>query len=139
MRVAIVGSRDYPNMRDVAAYVDRMDPEDVVVSGGARGVDTVAAIAARARGMSVVVIPADWSRYGRDAGMIRNTEIVRSVDRVVAFWDGRSPGTKNTMDTATRAGVPLTTFIEKRGRKPTRTIELLTYFDGCGTEIERKT
>lgn len=104
MRVAIVGSRDYLNESAVRAYVRALPPGTVVVSGGARGVDRWAASEAKECGLEVVEYLADWDRYGRRAGMIRNSLIVSDSDKVVAFWDGVSAGTANTIKSARRLG-----------------------------------
>jgi hypothetical protein len=105
-RVAVVGSRDYPDMEAVRSFVRRLaltTPDAVVVSGGARGVDAVAVASARRHGLEVEEIPADWSK-GRAAGVMRNTVIVERADRVVAFWDGTSRGTLDTITKAKKAG-----------------------------------
>ena len=106
MRIAIVGSRDYGDMTRVIDFVRSLDKLDVVVSGGARGVDTVAARTAQLCGLTVVEYPADWS-LGRHAGFVRNTQIVENCDRVVAFWDGVSHGTRDTIMRARKAGIPV--------------------------------
>lgn len=113
MRVAIVGSRDYPGVpHEVVHYVyHRLTEDDVVVSGGARGVDTSAANAARARGLKVVVHEARWGEFGRGAGYRRNRTIVEDCDRLVAFWDGSSRGTKHSIDLAHQAGKPTEVFM----------------------------
>ena len=46
---------------------------------------------------------ADWERYGRGAGMIRNKQIIADADVVIAFWDGASKGTKNSVELARKA------------------------------------
>lgn len=101
VRIAVVGSRS----------VDRIDFDlvgaqagDVIVSGGARGVDSLAEEEARRRGFAVVEFRPDYARYGRAAPHVRNGEIVASCDRLVAFWDGKSRGTKSTIDKARRYG-----------------------------------
>jgi hypothetical protein len=109
-RVAVVGSRDYPDWRQVREYVESLPAGTVVVSGGARGVDAIAEKAARLAGLAVDVYPADWQTYGMAAGMIRNRQIVKNCHRVVAFWDGKSKGTKNTIDLAVAMGKPVTVF-----------------------------
>lgn len=108
MRVAIVGSRDYPNRTQVEEYVATLEVGTVVVSGGATGVDTWAVEAAQKRGLKTVVVRPDWATHGKAAGMIRNRAIVEQADAVVAFWDGQSPGTKHTLDHAARLGKPVT-------------------------------
>jgi hypothetical protein len=103
MRVAIVGSRGYLDLDSVKSYVASLPPDAVVITGGAKGVDTVAETAARERGLQVVVHLADWALYGKSAGQIRNQVVVDDCDRLVAFWDGTSPGTKGAISLASKA------------------------------------
>lgn len=105
-RIAVVGSRDYPNLDEVQQFVFEQERDTVIISGGARGVDTVAVNEAKRLHMPYEVYPADWSR-GRRAGMLRNHDIVAKADEVVAFWDGVSAGTANTIQIATRVGKPV--------------------------------
>ncbi len=107
MKIAIVGSRDYPDRARVEALVQDLPDDVVVVTGGAVGVDRWAESVARSRGLEVEVILPDWQRYGRAAGPIRNKAIVEAADRVVAFWDGRSRGTRSTIELARKAGKPV--------------------------------
>jgi len=102
-RVAIVGSRDYPQPGAVRGFVRSLAAEHqdlVIVSGGARGVDLIAEGEARKLGVPVKVWPADWERHGRRAGYLRNVKIVADSNRVVAFWDGTSRGTAHTVGIA---------------------------------------
>ncbi len=99
MRVLIAGSRDYPNLFEVSAYVRDLPVGDTVIVGGARGVDTAAEEAAETRpDLGLAVYVADWDTYGRAAGYRRNAEMVKHADRVVVFWDGQSRGSKHTID-----------------------------------------
>jgi hypothetical protein len=107
MRIAIVGSREYPKLDLVRSYVRSLEPGTVVISGGAKGVDSEAEKQARDFGLEVVVYPADWNRYGKTAGFVRNRTIVEDADRVVAFWDGDSRGTINTISLAVKMGKSL--------------------------------
>lgn len=105
--MAIVGSREFPQMHLVWEFVQNLAcrrPNVIVVSGGARGVDTVAAAAARMAGLRVEELIPEWDRHGSLAGLARNSQIVERVDAVVAFWDGVSRGTKDTIDKAHAAG-----------------------------------
>ena len=110
LSVAIVGSRDFPHPEWVGAYVAGLPAGTTVISGGARGVDTWAVDVARARGLSIVVFPADWDKHGKAAGPIRNKQIVEAVDLVVAFWDGESRGTANTIKLARAARKTVATY-----------------------------
>ena len=116
IRLAIVGSRDYPDLEEVRRYLQRVvgkygqarAPHLVtVISGGARGVDTTAAQEARRLGLPVEEIPADWARYGKSAGFRRNHDIIDRATHVVAFWDGVSHGTAHDIDLARQADKPL--------------------------------
>lgn len=110
MRIAVVGSRDYENMAEVHQFVAEQERTTVIVTGGARGVDSEAVKEARRLRMPYEIYLPDWQKHGRRAGAIRNAEIVARVDEVAAFWDGKSPGTRITMDIAKAAGKPLKVF-----------------------------
>jgi hypothetical protein len=104
VHIAIVGSRSYPHLDMVRQFVAGLSCADVVVSGGAAGVDSEAHKAAKQRGLACVVVMPDWNGLGRRAGFERNTTIVRLSAFVVAFWDGTSRGTKDTIEKARKAG-----------------------------------
>lgn len=110
MKVAIVGSREGVSKLKVGAYVCALPPDTVVVTGGARGVDTWAEIYAEHCGLTTLVFPAEWDKYGKGAGFIRNRLIVENADRVAAFWDGSSPGTANTIEIARQMGKPVEVY-----------------------------
>lgn len=104
VNVAIVGSRTYQNRQQVIDYVNALPEDTVVISGGARGVDTWAEYAARMRGLEVRIFPANWAKYGKQAGYLRNVQIVDAADTIVCFWDGVSPGTLHSMKIAETRG-----------------------------------
>ncbi len=110
LKIAIVGSREYPHPEEVRDYVNGLEEGDEVISGAARGVDSWAAKAARERGLKVTEYPARWAEFGKSAGFIRNRTIVLAADKVVAFWDGKSKGTKNSMALAKFFVKPLEVF-----------------------------
>jgi hypothetical protein len=104
--VAVVGSRDFADRgaveRRIAELHIEWHPDLTVISGGARGVDTWAREKCAASKISYTEYPADWATHGTPAGFIRNEEMVKAADMVVAFWDGTSKGTKLTIDLALR-------------------------------------
>lgn len=104
MNLAIVGSRDYPNLNEVVEYVNSLPLDTVIVTGGARGVDDAAQFAAEARGMKVIVFKADWEKYGKAAGPIRNLEIEKNSNAVTAFWDLKSRGTLDCISNFRKSG-----------------------------------
>ena len=114
-RIAIVGSRDFKRLDLVRAFVDSLPLDVVVVSGGARGVDRAAELRAAVRGIEVQSWPVtdeEWRSLGRRAGPMRNREIIKDCDEVVAFWDGESRGTEGTINLAVAYGKPVRVFDE---------------------------
>jgi len=109
MRVGIVGSRNYRELESVRVFVRGLAKGTEVISGGARGVDETAVSVARECGLSVKIFFPDWSR-GRGAGLARNQQIVNESDIIVAFWDGKSRGTADTVRRAKAAGKPVEVF-----------------------------
>lgn len=79
-----------------------LNPKEVgcVVSGGASGVDTIAERWAKRHKIEFVCFPANWKVFGKHAGIMRNKDMVDFSDRLVSFWDGKSHGTKQTIDYA---------------------------------------
>ena len=106
MRVAIVGSREGIDplwVRRMVSKIAEKYPHATIVSGGARGVDTEAEKAAVFFGLPTNIFPADWNRFGKRAGFLRNKTIVENCDIVVAFTTG-SKGTAHTIKLAYEAG-----------------------------------
>jgi hypothetical protein len=71
-----------------------------IVSGTARGADKFGEEIAEKFNISVKRFPADWDRYGKRAGYVRNEEMAKYADALIAVWDGKSKGTKNMIDIA---------------------------------------
>lgn len=97
MKVAVIGSRHAPD--SVSRRILEELPANVseIVSGGAEGVDRMAEQVAEILGIPVRVFPPDYPRYGRQAPLIRNEQIVDYADEVLAFWNGESRGTGHTI------------------------------------------
>ncbi len=108
--IAVVGSRAFPNESVVETFVHALPRNAVVVSGAAKGVDTWAEEAARAAGLKTLIFHADWEGLGRRAGPLRNEEIIKHAERLVAFWDGDSRGTLNAIILAGEKGIPVEIF-----------------------------
>jgi predicted Rossmann fold nucleotide-binding protein DprA/Smf involved in DNA uptake len=81
---------------------------DIVVSGGASGVDTWAKRSCYANGIDYIEIPALWDFYKKSAGFRRNPLIIGLAQRAIAFWDGQSNGTKQAIDSCERQEIPVT-------------------------------
>lgn len=119
MKLAIVGSRTFNDEFLMAEYLaifataytnDELDPPKIeVISGGAKGADSLGERFAKIFRMPVTIFKPDWDKYGKLAGFIRNQQIVDASDIVLAFWDGKSKGTQDTINKAKKAKKP--TFI----------------------------
>lgn len=105
-RVVIAGCRDYDNYNEAKEFIDfcicniRKENEIVIVSGGASGADAIGEQYAKENGFKVEKHPADWKKYGRAAGPIRNKQMAEISDYVICFWDNKSRGTKSMIEYA---------------------------------------
>lgn len=107
-KVIIAGSRDFDNYCWLADIADQLlkDETDVeIVSGTARGADSLGEQYALERKYKLTKFPANWDLYGKSAGYRRNVEMGNYADALIAFWDGESKGTKHMIDIATDKGL----------------------------------
>jgi hypothetical protein len=101
VRLAVVGSRSFADYKLLCDTLDRVKSSiEEIISGGAAGADALAARYAREHGIPLVEIKAEWAIYGKQAGYMRNYDIIERCDGVVAFWDGASKGTKHDINLA---------------------------------------
>lgn len=114
VKIIIAGSRnfnDYEVVRKNAAELvseiksSHEDPFFEIVSGGAKGVDSLGERFAGEEGFELVVFPANWSKYGRGAGPKRNAEMADYATHLLSFWDGNSKGTKSMINLAKKKGL----------------------------------
>ncbi len=108
MKVAVIGSRNL-FVRDLSKYLPEGTTE--IVSGGARGVDTSAREYAKANGIPLKEFLPDYNQYGKGAPLQRNLLIIDYADVVLAFWDGKSRGTKFVIDNCKEKGKPVKIFL----------------------------
>lgn len=94
MKVAVIGTRNAP--ADIGVKILQNLPPNAteIVSGGARGVDSAAKELAQSLSLPLRLFLPDYKRYGRNAAIKRNIEIIEYADEVLAFWDGVSKGTR---------------------------------------------
>lgn len=122
-RVIIAGGRDFDdyflledNLMEwiLDVYLEhhgsKINAKIEIISGKAKGADSLGERFALENDYSLKEFPADWNTYGKSAGLIRNrqmAEYAAEADKGVlfAFWDGKSRGTKNMIDTATKLGL----------------------------------
>lgn len=114
-RIVIAGSREFEDYALLEQTLDHILDEQTdsieLVSGHAKGADLLPERYAKENGLPIHIIKPDWKAYGRAAGPIRNRQMLDyAMDEsplVVAFWGGKSKGTKNTIDTAKSLGIPV--------------------------------
>lgn len=110
--LAIVGSRHLRNKvlfrHHVLAWIAEHGQPSKIVSGGATGADELAVEFALEHGIEFVAYNADWDRFGRSAGPMRNIAIVGACTHVLAFVAPDSVGTRDTLNKAARAARHIT-------------------------------
>jgi predicted Rossmann fold nucleotide-binding protein DprA/Smf involved in DNA uptake len=110
LKVIVAGGRDFENYNLLAEKLDILfskTADVVIVSGMAKGVDSLAVKYAEENKLRVSEFPANWNKFGNASGFRRNVEIARFADACVCFWDGKSAGTKHMIDTAKRMNLKL--------------------------------
>ncbi len=108
MKLAIIGSRNL-KIKDLSEYL----PEGVteIVSGGAKGIDTVAAEYAHKNNLMLREFLPEYNRYGKRAPLVRNGLIAEYADEALALWDGKSHGTLFTIKQFERLGKKVTVIV----------------------------
>jgi hypothetical protein len=116
MKVIIAGSRQFVDYKLLKENVDEFREEheiDTIISGTARGADTLGEEYARLHNIDVIKMPANWREYGKRAGYLRNEQMAEVADACICFWDGDSRGTKHMIDIARRMNLILKVVIYK--------------------------
>src|SRR5688500_4746323 len=103
MKVVVCGSRTVTNYKLVETVINKCIEDygiqvTELVSGAAKGVDTLAETWALKNSVVIKRYPANWDVYGISAGPIRNRQMGDYCDVIIAIWDGKSRGTKNMID-----------------------------------------
>ena len=124
VRMIVAGGRSFSNYEALANSIEAYlrDSNIVygqleIVSGGCAGVDLLGERFANERGIAITRFPAQWKKYGRAAGIIRNQEMIdytadgTSRGILIAFWDGKSKGTGYTVKHSEKAGIEVKIFL----------------------------
>lgn len=100
LKVIVAGSRTFNDYEYLSKELDIRIPPFIeeIVSGDARGADRLGARWAQEHGFNVKHFPAKWDEYGKAAGIIRNHQMGDYADSLIAFWDGKSNGTKDMIN-----------------------------------------
>ena len=107
-RVIVAGSRDFSDYPLLCRTLDHLlscQTDIVVVCGKARGADTLGEQYAKAHGYQIDYYPADWKKFGKAAGYLRNKQMAENADALVAFWDRQSRGTRHMIELAKQHGL----------------------------------
>jgi len=105
LRVIVAGSRDFNNYELLYNKCENIlyNIKSVeIVSGGAKGADSLGEKYAKEKGYKIKQFNADWNSLGKSAGYIRNKEMAEYADALIAFWDGESKGTKHMINLANK-------------------------------------
>ncbi|AEJ81545.1 GTP-binding domain [Erwinia phage vB_EamP-S6] len=113
MNVIVAGGRDFTDTERmhreliILCKAGHVDADATLVCGMARGADITAFRLWKQFGNPIIEMPADWDSWGKRAGYIRNTEMARKADVLVAFWDGESRGTGHMISTMAAMNKPV--------------------------------
>jgi len=110
MKVAVIGSRNITGI-NLKEYIS-VDVTEIV-SGGAKGVDTLARQYAVENNIKLTEFLPQYDRYKRGAPLKRNIQIAEYADKVFAFWDGVSRGTKFVIDYCENNNIPIEIIVVK--------------------------
>lgn len=116
MKVIVAGSRDFDEKNRIWRLLDRLYdkyPDLEIVSGLARGPDTIGKHWAEFNNVPVHEFPANWNKYGKAAGYRRNEQMAQFADALMAFWDGSSRGTMHMINLAKEYNLKVAVFKPK--------------------------
>jgi hypothetical protein len=103
MKLIIAGRRNFTNYKQLVQKCDDLlkgKSNIEIVSGTCKGADKLGEQYAKQRGYKLTQFPADWNKYGKVAGPIRNQQMANYANTLIAFWDGKSRGTRNMIQLA---------------------------------------
>lgn len=113
MKLIVAGGRDFVNTQVMITVLmdlvekGKIDHNPELVCGMARGADMLAYSLWANHNMKIHTFPADWKTHPRSAGYIRNADMGNFADVLVAFWDGKSKGTKHMIDYMRKLNKPV--------------------------------
>ena len=126
IKVIIAGTRDFNDYaflkKNVDYFLQGINPNNEkieIVSGNARGADKLGERYAKEHNLPVKLFPANWDKYGKRAGYLRNQEMANYSDVLIAFSDEKSKGTKHMIDIAKKQDLTVIVvgYVYKSGYK----------------------
>lgn len=103
-KLIVAGGRDFADYDLLANTLNALEQSHLsdksvsIVSGMARGADALAYMFAHRNNVKVYERPAQWDRFGKQAGFRRNSEMAKEADGLLCFWDGKSKGTEHMIN-----------------------------------------
>ena len=101
MKIIVAGTRYFEDYNKVKETLDNLLEKNIltsIISGGAKGADFLGEKWAKEHNIPLEIFSAEWEKYGKKAGMLRNKEMGDEGDMLVAFWDGNSKGTYHMIE-----------------------------------------
>ena len=115
IKLLIAGSRNYDDYEFLKRAVkDLNQPIDCIISGTARGADSLGERYAEENNLNILRFPADWETYGKKAGYMRNEKMGKVCDLALLFWDCKSAGTRNMIYILNKLGKKYTLYRYKK-------------------------
>ncbi|MCK9543719.1 MAG: DUF2493 domain-containing protein [Novosphingobium sp.] len=121
MNIAVIGSREFKDknfvFQTLSGFFDNqlsygnISSDYVLVSGGAKGVDSWGEEFWKKHSGECIIFKPEWDKYGKSAGFIRNKLIIEKSNRIIAFWNGISKGTKHSIDLAISMDKPVDIYV----------------------------
>ncbi len=108
MKLLIIGSRSILDF-DLTPYVPK--DTDMIISGGADGIDSIAEAYADSHRLSKLILRPQYAKFGRAAPLRRNEAMIEQADRVLVIWDGVSKGTQYSIQYAKKKQKDLTILL----------------------------
>ena len=112
LKIVIAGCRNYNNYYEAKDYIDfcireiKKNNTIVILSGGCKGADMLGERYAIENGYEISKFVANWDKYGKAAGPIRNEQMAIDADYIIFFWDFKSKGTKSMIEYAKKYSKP---------------------------------
>lgn len=112
MKLIVAGSRSITDYNLVKHSIETLIKDQnltisTIISGTARGVDSLGERWAREHNIPISRFPAKWKELGKYAGIKRNEEMVENADMLLACWDLKSSGTKHIISYASKVNIPV--------------------------------
>ena len=117
-RVIIAGGRDFDDYEYMSTKLNELfkvqnvfnNKAIKIISGMAKGADTLGIRYADEHKLTKILFPANWTGYHRIAGFLRNNDMLSIATHLIAFWNGKSNGTKHMIEIAQMKGIPVWVF-----------------------------